>query len=148
MCTAGNLIEFVDSWFSAGCGRTGTLISLYSIIEAIQFQFEDRASQTLHKGGQDQRETYPDAFYLEHLQSSPIPSSDEAAALNLNADDGMENRGECTGRSQERISIFSAVRRVREQRWNLVKNVEQYKYLYKFVGQWIQAHQQQVHQAQ
>ena len=35
-------------------------------------------------------------------------------------------------RKHMRISIFSIVRRIREQRWNLVKNVEQYRYAYAF----------------
>jgi protein tyrosine phosphatase len=38
------------------------------------------------------------------------------------------------GSNKERVSIFATVRRLREQRWNLVKTSEQYKYIYHFVN--------------
>ena len=82
---------------SAGCGRTGTLVGLYSIVEALLFQLENR--------GHSDATVNPDPFYLD----------DE-------------------GKNQERISIFSAVRRIREQRWDLVKNQDQYKYIYSFTS--------------
>jgi protein tyrosine phosphatase len=44
---------------------------------------------------------YPDDFYVEENNSN-----------------------------KERISIFGTVRRLREQRWNLVKTADQYKYIY------------------
>ncbi|CDW76622.1 protein tyrosine phosphatase [Stylonychia lemnae] len=97
---------------SAGCGRTGTLIGLYSILESIRSQIDDR-TQGLINSGQNVRESYPDPYYLDS-----------------------------EGKSQERVSIFSAVRRIREQRWNLVKNVEQYKYIYQFTKEWIKNNQQ------
>jgi protein tyrosine phosphatase len=37
----------------------------------------------------------------------------------------------------ERVSVFGAVRRVREQRWTLVKNIEQYRYVYGFTAEWV-----------
>ena len=39
--------------------------------------------------------------------------------------------------NEERLSIFGLVRRLREQRWNLVKTVEQYSYLYEFMSLWV-----------
>ena len=36
----------------------------------------------------------------------------------------------------KRISLFSVVRRVREQRWNMVKTEGQYKYVYEFFKKW------------
>ena len=42
-----------------------------------------------------------------------------------------------SGVVQERISIFGAVRRMREQRWNLVKTAGQYKYIYTFMQRWV-----------
>jgi protein tyrosine phosphatase len=53
---------------------------------------------------------YPDDFYVEENNSN-----------------------------KERISIFGTVRRLREQRWNLVKTADQYKYIYSFVGEWLKA---------
>jgi len=61
--------------FSAGVGRTGTLLAIYTIIEVINYQ--------LAKGIAD-----PD------------------------------------------ISVFGVVRRLREQRWNSVRNHQQYRYIY------------------
>ena len=69
---------------SAGCGRTGTLIALYVLIDSICFQISSR--------------------------SSSKPSSEHSAP------------DEHYDFSQERISVFGVVRRLREQRWNLVKN--------------------------
>lgn len=37
-----------------------------------------------------------------------------------------------------KISIFGTVRRLREQRYNTVSQVDQYRYIYKFMYEWIQ----------
>ena len=83
---------------SAGCGRTGTIIALYSIIESIEYQIDNRLAL------QDMQ--VPDHYYVEP-------------------------------EGGERVSIFGIVRRLREQRWNMVKNAEQYKYVYTFAREWI-----------
>ena len=90
---------------SAGCGRTGTIIAIYSLYESVEFMMERGSSEA---DLQDSSE-YPDPFYLE----------------------GQE-------KSMNRISVFGTVRRIREMRWNMVKNVEQYKYIYTFMKQWFQ----------
>lgn len=37
-----------------------------------------------------------------------------------------------------KLSIFGTVRRLREQRYNMVKEVEQYLFLYRYMTEWIQ----------
>lgn len=64
---------------SAGVGRTGTLISIYTVYEAIKYQRE---------------------------------------SLRL---------------AEPLISVFGVVRRLREQRWNSVRNHAQYRYIYTFI---------------
>ncbi|TNV79490.1 hypothetical protein FGO68_gene17336 [Halteria grandinella] len=79
---------------SAGVGRTGTLISLYTVYEAIKYQRES-----------------------------------------LRLADPM-------------ISIFGVVRRLREQRWNSVRNHAQYRYIYTFIQQWLKLYYQDQSQKQ
>jgi len=38
---------------------------------------------------------------------------------------------------KKRISVFATVRRIREQRWNMVKTADQYKYIYSFFAKWV-----------
>lgn len=39
-----------------------------------------------------------------------------------------------------RISIFGTVRRLREQRYNTVSQVDQYRYIYKYMHEWLSYH--------
>ena len=36
-----------------------------------------------------------------------------------------------------RVSVFAIVRRLREQRWDMVPERDQYVYLYKFLSTWV-----------
>lgn len=42
--------------------------------------------------------------------------------------------------AEAEISIFGVVRRLREQRWSMVKNADQYKFLYNYVSYWVSAY--------
>lgn len=42
------------------------------------------------------------------------------------------------GASNVRISVFATVRRLREERWGMVQNRDQYTFIYKFVGKFIE----------
>ena len=39
-----------------------------------------------------------------------------------------------------RVSVFGTVRRLREQRWGMVNSLKQYKFMYKFMEDWITAY--------
>lgn len=39
-----------------------------------------------------------------------------------------------------KISIFGTVRRLREQRYNSVSQVDQYRYIYKYMHEWLCYH--------
>lgn len=36
-----------------------------------------------------------------------------------------------------RVSVFGAVRKMREQRWNMVKKQVQYIFIYEYIDRWI-----------
>jgi protein tyrosine phosphatase len=36
-----------------------------------------------------------------------------------------------------RVSVFGAVRRMREQRWNMVKKQVQYSFIYEYLERWV-----------
>lgn len=38
---------------------------------------------------------------------------------------------------QRRISVFGSVRKIREQRWNMVKNKAQYAFIYEYLEHWV-----------
>lgn len=61
----------------------------------------------------------------------------EASALEEKVPDSFYL--ESDGTSKERVSVFGIVRRLREQRWNLVKTTDQYKYVYHFLREWMKA---------
>ena len=89
---------------SAGIGRTGTLISIFSIIDAIEKI-------------QEQKEA------LEKLE----------------IDDSIRQDYKLWG--QPRISVFGTVRKMREQRWNMVKKLVQYGFIYEYVERWVRKNQ-------
>lgn len=37
-----------------------------------------------------------------------------------------------------RLSIFGTVRKLREQRWSMVKNQQQYNFLYSYMNMWVE----------
>jgi protein tyrosine phosphatase len=45
-----------------------------------------------------------------------------------------------TQEKNARVSVFGTVRRLREQRWGMVRNFKQYKFMYKFMEYWITAY--------
>jgi len=84
---------------SAGLGRTGTLITIYAIMESVE-----RLEASLGE--------------LRKMDFSPI----EDYFVNL---------------EKSRISVFGAVRKIREQRWNMVKRLCQYSFIYAYLERWI-----------
>ena len=102
-CRYSHLKNSNQLFFSAGCGRTGTLIALYALVEQVEYQMKMRNE----KNGERHHE-FVDTYYED---SNPI--------------------------NHERVSIFGTVRRIREQRWNLVKLCEQYKYIYAYMKLWL-----------
>ena len=67
---------------------------MYSMIEAIWYQWENKEMLIKEKEFSSKAE-HPDSYYLDE-------------------------EGHC----QARVSVFSGVRRIREQRWNLVKSYD------------------------
>jgi receptor-type tyrosine-protein phosphatase gamma len=92
---------------SAGLGRTGTLICIYSILEAVdKLDFDQKL-----------RSERPDM---------EVPSFDK-----------IENDYDNMNLLTPRISVFGAVRKMREQRWSLVKKQAQYNLIYEYLEQFV-----------
>ena len=98
---------------SAGKGRTGTLIAVFLIAEHLLNLSETifPSSNQNETGFKEEREE-PDEFYTDFDLSG-------------------------NNKTWARISIFSLVRRLREQRWGMVSTEAQYAYVYKFAQAWI-----------
>ena len=105
----------------AGVGRTGTMMACYIITEML-----DKLKSDL-KEGLARHE--PDPFYSQYKWTD---SNNKGQIIELSTadDDSLKN--------SVRFSLFALVRRLREQRWDMVNNVKQYSYLYKFLLQWIE----------
>ena len=56
----------------------------------------------------------------------------EAANFLKNEDFAWKEADDFYAGDHRRLSIFATVRRIREQRWNMVKTADQYKYIYSF----------------
>jgi len=110
---------------SAGRGRTGTLIALFLFAEHLlsisETCFPSNGSQTC--GFHAEHRIEPDSFYSEDTFDSQANSTDEKKS-HFKFD-------------WARISVFSIIRRLREQRWCMVSNDAQYAYCYEFLAQWV-----------
>jgi len=105
---------------SAGRGRTGTLIAAYCIAETLFSISESLFNSVLPNSFPKERQE-PDAYYLPDSFISTETSGSAAPSKTQWA----------------RVSVFAIVRRLREQRWQMVSTDQQYVYLYKFLSDWI-----------
>eukprot|EP00350_Pseudokeronopsis_sp_OXSARD2_P003556 CAMPEP_0170543620 /NCGR_PEP_ID=MMETSP0211-20121228/2679_1 /TAXON_ID=311385 /ORGANISM="Pseudokeronopsis sp., Strain OXSARD2" /LENGTH=130 /DNA_ID=CAMNT_0010847047 /DNA_START=944 /DNA_END=1332 /DNA_ORIENTATION=- len=94
---------------SAGIGRTGTLIALYNIIEAVDFLRELSSKNSAAECKEFCRKMIDNEIVGTYGPNLITP----------------------------RISVFSTIRRLREQRIYMVKTMAQYMYIYSFLEMWL-----------
>ena len=94
---------------SAGIGRTGTMIAIYCIIEAVEWIIK-----------------------FNHMSNSEYRNEENKSQINLIEADFGEDL------MKPRISVFGTVRRLREQRWSMVKKQVQYGFIYDFCEYYIE----------
>lgn len=89
---------------SAGIGRTGTMIAIYCIIEAVEWlqNFNQMSNSSQYRDE-------------ENKQQVSLIEADFGGDL-----------------MKPRISVFGTVRRLREQRWSMVKKQVQYGFIYDY----------------
>lgn len=116
---------------SAGRGRTGTLIAAFLIAEHLLSVSETVfPGPTSHGVFSNEDRLEPDKFFVNNdqgqsanQQSSSSPAGNTSSASSK--------------KSWSRISLFSMIRRLREQRWCMVSTDAQYAYCYQFLTQWV-----------
>lgn len=95
---------------SAGIGRTGTLTAIYAVIESVEWMHRHAAK----------------VFSDENLQERGCSKEDISA---IERDYPLLKK--------PRISIFGTVRKMREQRWSMVKKQVQYAFVYDYIERWV-----------
>ena len=94
---------------SAGRGRTGTIMAAYCLAETL-FSISESFFLPVLQNSFSQERCEPEKFFL------PVQNKEAQWA---------------------RVSVFAIVRRLREQRWDMVTERDQYFYLYKFLKTWV-----------
>jgi protein tyrosine phosphatase len=119
---------------SAGIGRTGTLISIYNIFDHL-----NRQLNCFLQRKKDQENEIKD----KDLQKTVLESKDVQTDINNHSNEEdqfyFENIVSNTKKEEQSIifSVFSIVRKLREQRFHFVTDLCQYKIIYKFAYSWI-----------
>jgi len=98
---------------SAGIGRTGTLIAVYNIIESLKY--------SMHSSNFEDIVKMENNLWVEDKKKNWM---------------GITNQSLCP----LRVSVFGTVRKMREQRMGMIKNPEQYSFIYKYIQRWVINH--------
>jgi protein tyrosine phosphatase len=119
------IFKFILVFYSAGVGRTGTFIAIYNIckslgsINAHNKKLRSEAVSDLNVNLSNKKEEMDKMTdTVENLGNSNFNFQRNAASLPF-------------------FSVFNVVRKLREQRYGMVTDATQYKFIYTFVIEWL-----------
>jgi len=130
---------------SAGIGRTGSLISIYNVFDHLNIQFN-----VIKSNDKNQIEDIKISNYIEKVEineSNKLNYENDQKDINnneMNQDDNFLDNLEIKNNLRNGsvnnfifFSVFTLVRKLREQRFFFVTDLCQYKIIYKFAYNWI-----------
>ena len=123
---------------SAGVGRTGTFISIYNLFDHLNRQFL-AYKESLETKEETERETEKEEDYINlNHETCKIDKTQTEIFQDMQL---MKMQSEKKQKVDAIFfSVFAIVRKLREQRFFFVTDIEQYKVIYKFAYTWIRTY--------
>jgi protein tyrosine phosphatase len=133
---------------SAGIGRTGSLIAIYNVFDHLNIQFKAMMANDKNQDKEIEISNYIEKININ--ENNKINSENDQKDINtinniqINQDDNLnnslKNRNNLKKVSVNNFiffSVFTLVRKLREQRFFFVTDLCQYKIIYRFAYNWI-----------
>lgn len=123
---------------SAGIGRTGTFMAIYNIYDHLNAQLNNfkkckkiNSNNSSININKTDKEDLSSNIFEQKVNDGEFKRKSTTKVKFLDINTSTNNRDDIF------FSVFSIVRKLREQRFMLVTDLVQYKFLYKFAYNWI-----------